>query len=193
MVTMVKTIARAHRDLYVAELGPIPVRNWNCLPIPIPELELELNWLFPVWPELELNWNCQYLNWNWIGIAIIWIGIGVGIAFYGIGFGIAFHGIEIRYEVPHILIYSSGTIYKIILGDWHNYLHNIVDRVVWEILGRYFPGSISREIPPHEILPKVGNTGKYWEIQNISFIFLFYIVFDCWFALAINIFAMDLR
>ena len=33
-----------------AELGPIPVRNWICLPIPIPipELELELNWLFPV-------------------------------------------------------------------------------------------------------------------------------------------------
>ena len=138
-----------------SELGPIPVRNWICLPIPIPipELELELNWLFPVWSELELNWNCQYLNWNWIGIAIIGIGIGVGIAFYGIGFGIAFHGIEIQYEVPHILIYSRPTvwvlrIYKIILSDWHHYLHNIVGRVVWEIPWRYFPGSISREIPP---------------------------------------------
>ena len=37
-------------------------------------------------------------------------GIEVGIAFYGIGFGIAFHGIEIRYEVPHILIYSRPTV-----------------------------------------------------------------------------------
>ena len=36
--------------MFVSELGPIPLRNWNCLPIPIPipELELELNWLFPV-------------------------------------------------------------------------------------------------------------------------------------------------
>ena len=104
-------------QLSTPELGPIPVRNWICLliPIPIPELELELNCLFPVWSELELNWNCQYLNWNWIGIAIIWIGIGVGIAFYGIGFGIAFHGIEIRYEVPHILIYSRPTVWVLFI------------------------------------------------------------------------------
>ena len=49
--------------------------------------------------------------------------------------------------------------------------------------GQYFPGNTA---PGNT--PKSGNTGKYWEIQNISFIFLFYIMFDCCFDLAINIF-----
>ena len=73
------------------------------------------NWNWIGFSQSDQNWNCQYLNWNWIGIAIIGIGIGVGIAFYGIGFGIAFHGIEIRYEVPHILIYSRHTVWVLFI------------------------------------------------------------------------------
>ena len=66
-----------------AEPGSIPLRN-----------------LFPI---PELNWNCHhcYMNWNWIGIAVIGIaiiGIWVGIAFYRIVFGI-----EIRYDVPRLI------------------------------------------------------------------------------------------
>ena len=42
-----------------AEPGSIPLRNWNLLSIPIPELEFELPSL-----ELELNWNCHHWNMN---------------------------------------------------------------------------------------------------------------------------------
>ena len=35
-----------------SEPGSIPLRNWNLLPIPIQN------------PELELNWNCHHWNWN---------------------------------------------------------------------------------------------------------------------------------
>ena len=40
-----------------AESGSIPLRNWIFLliPSPIPELELNWNWLYPVQAELELN------------------------------------------------------------------------------------------------------------------------------------------
>ena len=61
----------------IAKPGSIPLRNWNWLPIPIknPELELpslELNWNYHhsigIWielelPSLELNW---ILSWNCI-------------------------------------------------------------------------------------------------------------------------------
>ena len=50
---------------FIAEPGSIPLRNWSFLLIPSPIPELELNWLDPVRWELELNWNCHYLNWNW--------------------------------------------------------------------------------------------------------------------------------
>ena len=36
----------------LSEPGSIPLRNWNLLPIPIQN------------PELELNWNCHHWNWN---------------------------------------------------------------------------------------------------------------------------------
>ena len=77
-------------------------------------------------------------------------------------------------------------------SNWHHYLHNIVGRVVWEIPWRYFPGSISREIPPQEILPKVeipGNTGKYKTLALFS-CFILCLIAD---LLLLSIFSMDLR
>ena len=39
--------------------------------------------------ELELNWNCHHLNWNWSRNCVL---------------RNCLHGIEIRYEVPHISV-----------------------------------------------------------------------------------------
>ena len=78
-----------------SESGSIPLRNWIFLliPSPIPELELNWNWLYSVQAELELNWNCHHLNWNWSRNCFLlnWIRN-------------CLHGIEIRYEVPHISV-----------------------------------------------------------------------------------------
>ena len=83
-----------------AESGSIPLRNWIFLliPSPIPELELNWNWLYPVQAELELNWNCHHLNWNWSRNCVLrnWIRN-------------CLHGIEIRYEVPHISVAYNST------------------------------------------------------------------------------------
>ena len=56
-----------HGKQYQTEPESIPLRNWSFLliPCPIPELELEVNWLNPARAECELNWNCHTLNWNW--------------------------------------------------------------------------------------------------------------------------------
>ena len=68
------------------EPGSFLLRNWNLLPIPIPELDLlsvpipelefistsnsviviELELPSLELPSLELNWNCHH--WNWIAI-----------------------------------------------------------------------------------------------------------------------------
>ena len=81
--------------ILLPESGSIPPRNWIFLliPSPIPELELNWNWLYPVQAELELNWNCHHLNWNWSRNCVLrnWIQNWL-------------HGIEIRYEVPHISV-----------------------------------------------------------------------------------------
>ena len=83
-----------------SEPGSIPIRNrifFFLIPSPIPELELNWNWLDPVQAELELNWNCHHLNWNWSRNCVLRNGIRN-----------CLHGMEIRYEVPHISVaYSS--------------------------------------------------------------------------------------
>ena len=80
-----------HYDSIRAESGSIPLLNWIFLLIlsPIPELELNWNWLYPVQAELELNWNCHRLNWNWSRNCVL---------------RNCLHGIEIRNEVPHISV-----------------------------------------------------------------------------------------
>ena len=44
----------------------------------------------------------------------------------------------------------------------HNYHLYKPGSPVCDIRGQYFPGGISREMPPREILSKVGDSRKYW-------------------------------